>query len=95
MVLQGKHVMGVKSVWADGITRWNGKGIQPRLTNECPAVPWQAQELGVERARMCSEIAHSDALGASCEVDSKDSCARLENVGELKDHEKEWKLVGE
>ena len=52
-------------------------------------------ELGVEGARMSSEIAHSDARGASCEVDSKGLCARLVNVGELEDHEKEWKLVGE
>ena len=40
-------------------------------------------------------FAHSHALGASCEVDSKDLCSTLENVGELEDHEKERKLVGE
>ena len=49
----------------------------------------------MEGARMCSEIAHSDALGACYEVDSKDLCARLVNVGELEDHEREWKLFGE
>ena len=30
---------------------------------------------------MCSEIAHEDALGASCKVDSEDLCARWVNVG--------------
>ena len=57
--------------------------------------PGDEGELEVEGAKMCSEIAHSDALGASCEVDLKDLCARLVNVGELDDHEKEWKLVGQ
>ena len=51
---------------ADGITRWKGDEIQSRLTKECPAVTWQAQELGVEGAEMCSEIlraaTHSDEL---------------------------------
>ena len=38
---------------------------------------------------MCSEIAHSDALGARCEVDSKELCTRLVNVDELEYHEKD------
>ena len=33
--------------------------IQSRLTKECPAVPWQAQELGPEKEGMCSEIMHA------------------------------------
>ena len=51
--------------------------------------PGDEGKLEVEGARMDSEIAHSDALGASGEVDLKELCARLVNVGGLEDHEKE------
>ena len=56
---QAKHVRGVENGLADGITRWKEDEIQSRLTKECPAVPWQVQELGPEGEGMCSEILHA------------------------------------
>ena len=56
---QAKHVRGVENGLVDGITRWKENEIQSRLTKECPAVPWRAQELGAEGAGMCSEILHA------------------------------------
>ena len=56
---QAKHVSGVENELADGITRWKEDEIQSRLTKECPAFPWQAQELGPEGGGKCSEILHA------------------------------------
>ena len=44
---------------------------------------------------MCLEICAQRRTWASCELDSKEICARLENVGELEDHARESKMVGE
>ena len=51
---------------------------------------WEWKERGCVR-----RFVRTEALGASREVDSKDLCARLENVGEREDHERERKRVGE
>ena len=41
---------------ANGIKRWKIDEIKSMLTKEWPTVPWQAQEIGVERSGMRSEI---------------------------------------
>ena len=52
-----KHAQGVENFLAEGITRWE---------EEYPKVSWQAQEFGVGKTEMCSEIlpaaTHSDDL---------------------------------
>ena len=54
---QAKHVSDVENFLAEGITRWE---------EEYPKVSWQAQEFGVGKTEMCSEIlpaaTHSDEL---------------------------------
>ena len=67
--IQAKHVRGVENGLADGMTRWKEHEIQSRLTKECPAVLWQAQELGPEGKGMCSEICTRLRTWAGCEVD--------------------------
>ena len=86
MVLSGK----TRSWGGESISRRDNKveGEWIMVEAEYSAVPWQAQELGVEGAGMCSEICAQLRTWASCEVNSKCLCVRAENVGELDAHER-------
>ena len=92
---QAKHVRGAENFLAGGITRWKEDEIQTRLTAERPNVSWQAQDLGVGGTRCVRRFCPRLRTRTSCEVDSKDLCARLEDVGELEGSAGEGELVRE
>ena len=53
---QARHVRGVDSRLADGLTRWKVGQIYENLNADCPGIACQVQELGTGEQLICSEI---------------------------------------
>ena len=50
---QARHVRGVNTRLADGMTRWKVERIPERLNAESTILAWQVQDLGDEERQMC------------------------------------------